>query len=62
MVYTGGRSTGTVSDSLYTGGAYTAGTQVASYTLTSVVTGATGGMFGGPGGCAAALADAIAEP
>ena len=50
VVYSGGSSTGAVTDSLYAGGKYTAGTQVASYTLTSVITGATGGMRGGPGG------------
>ena len=47
-------------DSLYTGGTYTAGTQVASYTLTSVVTGATGGMAAALAGCAAAWRDASA--
>jgi hypothetical protein len=50
VVYSGGRSTGAVTDSLYTGGAYTPGAQVANYTLTSIITGATGGMRGGPGG------------
>ena len=44
VVYSGGRSIGTDNDSLVTGGDYAPGTQVASYTLTSVVTGATGGM------------------
>ena len=42
-------STGAVQDSLVSGGTYTPGQQVASYTLSSVVTGAAGGM-GGPGG------------
>jgi len=50
VIYTCGRATGTAADSLYTGGDYTPGTQVASYTLTSVITGSTGGMRGGPGG------------
>jgi hypothetical protein len=49
VVFSGGRSTGTATDSLVAGGAYTAGTQVASYTLTSVITGAGAGM-GGPRG------------
>jgi hypothetical protein len=48
VVYSGGRSTGVATDSLYAGGKYTAGAQVASYTLTSVVTGA--GMGGPRGG------------
>jgi len=48
VVYSGGRSTGIATDSLYAGGKYTAGAQVASYTLTSVVTGA--GMGGPRGG------------
>lgn len=50
VVYSGGRSTGTATDSLVAGGAYTAGTQAASYTLTSVVTGAGAGMGGPRGG------------
>ncbi len=50
VVYSGGRSTGTVADSLYSGGTYTAGTQVASYTISSIVTGAGAGMGGMPGG------------
>ncbi|MEJ5198533.1 MAG: carbohydrate-binding domain-containing protein [Anaerolineae bacterium] len=49
VVYSGGRSTGTVADGLVTGGRYTPGTQVATYTLTSVVTGARPGMGGMPG-------------
>lgn len=49
VVYSGGKSTGAVQDSLVSGGTYTPGQQVASYTLSSVVTGAAGGM-GGPGG------------
>lgn len=47
VIYTGGKSTGAVTDGLVSGGTYTAGQQVASYTLETVVTGATGGM--GPG-------------
>ena len=50
VVYSGGRSTGTVADSLYSGVTYTAGTQVASYTISSIVTGAGAGMGGMPGG------------
>lgn len=37
-VYTGGSSTGTVTDGLYQGGTYTAGTKAASFTVSSVVT------------------------
>lgn len=53
LIYTGGSSTGTVTDGLYSGGTYTAGTQVTSLTISSIVTGegAFGGGFpGGPGG------------
>jgi hypothetical protein len=53
VVYTGGSSTGTVTDSLYGGGTYTAGTQVASLTISSMVTSAgssVGGVRGRPGG------------
>jgi hypothetical protein len=55
-VYTEGSSTGTNKDGLYSGGTYTAGTQVYSFTISSTVTtagSATGmGMQGGgaPGG------------
>jgi len=49
VVHTGGRSTGTVNDSVYTGGAYSGGTEVASFTISNIVTGAgtMGGRFGG---------------
>ena len=51
MVYSGGSSTGTVTDGLYSDGTYTAGTQVTSLTISSMVTGAgSGGFPGGPGG------------
>jgi hypothetical protein len=53
VVYSGGSSTGTVTDGLYSGGTYTAGAQVASFTLSSIVTGAgpsRGGFPGGGGG------------
>jgi hypothetical protein len=46
VVYSGGSSTGTLTDSLYSGGTYTAGTQVASLTIVDMVTGA-GAMRGG---------------
>ena len=51
-VYSGGSSTGTVTDSLYSGGTYTAGTQVVEFTISSMVTGAgaSGGGFPGGGG------------
>jgi hypothetical protein len=49
LVYTGGSSTGTPIDGLYAEGFYTPGNQVASFTISSMVTG--GGMGGGfPGG------------
>ena len=59
VVYTGGSSTGTVTDGLYSGGTYTPGTQVTSLTISSIVTtsGTAGGAMpggipggGGPGG------------
>jgi hypothetical protein len=50
VVYTGGSSTGTPVDGLYTDGDYTPGTQFASFTITSIVTGGGDGMLGGPGG------------
>ena len=49
-VYVGGSSTGTVTDGLYQGGAYTAGTQAESFTVSSVVTQVGSGGRGGPGG------------
>jgi hypothetical protein len=50
IVYSGGSSTGTVTDGLYSGGTYTAGTEVTSFTISSMVTGA-GSLRGGfPGG------------
>jgi hypothetical protein len=53
-LYSGGSSSGTVSDSLYSGGTYNGGTQVASFTIVSMVTsaGSPAGGFrgGGPGG------------
>jgi len=52
--YLGGTSTGTVTDSVYSGGTYTPGAEYVSLTVEGVVTtsGATGGMGpgGGPGG------------
>ena len=53
VFYAGGSSTGTLTDGLYAGGAYTAGTQVASLTISSMVTGEgamQGGFRGGPRG------------
>jgi hypothetical protein len=53
-IYTGGSSTGKVTDSLYTGGTYTGGTQIDSFTISSIVTiigSSRGGFPGGmPGG------------
>jgi hypothetical protein len=51
LLFSGGSSTGTPTDGLYSGGTYTGGKQEASLTLTSIVTGAReGGFPGGPGG------------
>lgn len=53
-IFVGGSSTGTAYDGLYTDGEYTPGTQAASLTISSIVTGASspfGGLpTGGPGG------------
>ncbi len=53
-VYSGGNSTGTATDGLYSGGTYTPGTQVTEFTVSGIVTyaGSSGaGMPGtGPGG------------
>jgi hypothetical protein len=52
VVYSGGSSSGTLTDGLYSGGTYTGGTQVASFTIASMVTSAgsaVGGFRGGPG-------------
>ncbi len=49
-LYVGGSASGAATDGLYTGGMYTAGSQVTSFTISSIVTGATGGGFRGPGG------------
>jgi hypothetical protein len=49
-VYTGGSSTGTATDGLYQGGAYTPGAQAATFTVSSTVTTVgSGGGFGGGG-------------
>jgi hypothetical protein len=53
LVYTGGSTTGTVTDSLVSGGSYSGGTEVASLTITGMVTSAgsySGGFPGAPGG------------
>ncbi|MEZ4644506.1 MAG: carbohydrate-binding domain-containing protein [Chloroflexota bacterium] len=50
VVYVGGSSTGTAVDGLYSDGTYSPGTQVASFTISSIVTGASGGMGGMGGG------------
>lgn len=53
-VFTGGSSTGIATDSLYSGGTYTAGTKLTDFMVSSVVTaiGSSGGGFPGgfPGG------------
>ena len=38
VMYTGGRSTGTVNDGLYSGGTYTAGTEITRFTITGIIT------------------------
>jgi hypothetical protein len=49
-VYSGGSSTGTVTDGLYSGGVYTPGTQVATFTISGIVTNAgSSGGGGAPG-------------
>ena len=53
LVYTGGSATGTETDGLYSGGTYTPGTQVTSFTISGIVTTAgsgSTGFTGGPGG------------
>lgn len=40
VVYTGGRSTGSVTDGLYSGGIYTPGTEITSFTIAGIVTNA----------------------
>ena len=50
IFYSGGSSSGMEVDSLYSSGDYTPGTQVASYTITSIVTGSSDGGFPGGGG------------
>jgi hypothetical protein len=53
VVYSGGTSSGTATDGLCASGTYTPGTQVASLTISSMVTSAgasPGGFPGGPGG------------
>ncbi len=50
ILYSGGSSTGTVTDGLYSGGTYSAGAQVTSFTISSTVTGAGASMSGFPGG------------
>ena len=50
LVYTGGSSTGAVTDGLYSGGSYNPGTQATSFTISGTVTtigSATGGFPGG---------------
>jgi hypothetical protein len=51
VVYTGGASTGTVADGLYSGGDYTPGAEVGSFTVSGPVTrfGSAGGMQQGGG-------------
>ena len=48
-VLLGGKSTGTLADSLYQGGTYSGGTQNSTFTVSSVVT-SVGAAQGGPGG------------
>jgi hypothetical protein len=53
VIYSGGQSTGTLTDGLYAGGAYSGGAEVTSLTIASMVTSsgaAQGGFRGAPGG------------
>jgi hypothetical protein len=51
VVYSGGSSSGIATDGLYSGGAYTAGTEVTSFTISGIVTSAGSPQSGGfPGG------------
>jgi hypothetical protein len=50
IVYSGGSSTGTVTDGLYSGGIYAPGTQITSFTISSIVTTIGSSMGGFPGG------------
>jgi hypothetical protein len=53
VVYVGGSATGSVTDSVYADASYSPGTEVARFTISSVVTAAGvagGGFMGGPGG------------
>lgn len=49
-IYSGGNSTGTVIDGLYSGGTYTPGTEVESVTVSDIVTSAGSSSGGFPGG------------
>jgi hypothetical protein len=52
-IYTGGSSTGNVTNGLYTGGEYSPGTEYGIFTISSILTSigsGTGGGGGGPGG------------
>jgi len=49
-IYSGGSSTGAVMDGLYSGGTYTPGTQITSYTISGAVTGTIQGGGGFPRG------------
>jgi hypothetical protein len=49
-VYSGGTSTGTAVDGLYSGGDYSAGAQAATFTVSGVVTRAGSAVGGMPGG------------
>jgi hypothetical protein len=51
IVYSGGSSTGSLVDGLYSGGTYNSGTQIASFTISSILTtlGSSSGAFSGGG-------------
>ncbi len=49
LIYSGGSSTGSATDGLYSGGIYTPGVQAASLTLSGIVTGASRSGFPGGG-------------
>jgi len=53
IVYTGGSSIGAVTGGLYSGGTYTPGAQIISFTVSSIVTtigSSRGGFLDSPGG------------
>ncbi|MBN1401895.1 MAG: carbohydrate-binding domain-containing protein [Anaerolineae bacterium] len=50
VVFSGGSSTGALADGLYSGGSYSGGTEIARFTISSIVTGVGSPSRFGPGG------------